>query len=305
MFRKLKIGLALGGGGARGFAHIGVLKILERERIPVHLITGASAGALVGAMYAQNPDIKSVETKVRNFLSSPEFTKMRIDRAVKQKEAENFFSQIVTYLKERLVINLAHSRIALIKNHRLKNSLRILLNNHKIEDARIPLGIIAADLISGGDVLFEFGSIIDAVAASVSLPGFLPPVSISDYLLIDGCITQTVPIQAAYKMGADVVIAADVSHKLEPQSEFKNIIEIMTRTNQMTSHSLNLMQLEKADLVIKPKVGQFHWSEFDHFDYIVKQGEETTEQMLPEIKKRISRKYLFMKKISSRTKSWT
>lgn len=305
MFRKLKIGLALGGGGARGFAHIGVLKILERERIPVHLITGASAGALVGAMYAQNPDIKSVETRVRNFLSGPEFKKMRIDRAVKQKEAENFFSQIVTYLKERLVINLAHSRIALIKNHRLKNSLRILLNNHKIEDARIPLGIIAADLISGGDVLFEFGNIIDAVAASVSLPGFLPPVSISDYLLIDGCITQTVPIQAAYKMGADVVIAVDVSHKLEPQSEFKNIIEIMTRTNQMTSHGLNLMQLEKADLVIKPKVGQFHWSEFDHFDYIVKQGEDTAEQMLPEIRKRISRKYLIMKKISSRTKSWT
>lgn len=300
LFRKPKIGLALGGGGARGLAHIGVLKVLERERFPIHIITGSSVGALIGAMYAQNPNVNFVENKIRNYLNSQDFKKTGLERVIQRKEVENFFSQMVTYLKEKIVINLAHSRTSLVSNKRLIKVLGFLLNNLKIENTKIPLGIVASDLISGRDILFSKGNIIDAVAASSSLPGFLPPVQISEYLLLDGCITQPVPVKATYEMGAEVVIAVNVSQNLDCKIEFENIIDIMTRTTQITSFCYNLSQLAKADLIINPNVGHFHWSEFDQINFIIEQGKQAIERILPKIRKLITRRYLFMQRFHLR-----
>lgn len=300
MLRKPKLGLALGGGGARGLAHIGILKVLEREGIPIDIITGSSAGSLIGAMYALNPNVQFIENKIRRYLNSQDFKKTGIERVIKRKEVEGFLSQVVTHLKERIVINLAHSRVSLVSNKRLTKSLGLLLSNDKIENTNIPLGIVASDLISGRDILLSSGNIIDAVSASSSLPGFLPPMQISEFLFIDGCITQPVPVKAAYDMGADVVIAVNVSQDLDRKTEFENIIDIMTRTSQMTSHFYNLLQLEKADLVIRPQVGHFHWSEFDQIDYIIEQGRDAIESVFPDIRKLATRRYLFMKKIKKR-----
>lgn len=297
MFRRPKVGLALGGGGARGLAHIGVLKVFDREKIPVHIITGTSAGSLIGAMYAQNLNGILIENKIQNYLKTPLFKKTGIDRINKKKEFDNFFAQIVTRFKERLVINLAYRRTSLVNNKRFLSSLEYLLNKENIEDAKIPLGIVASDLMSGQDVLFRSGDIIMAVAASSSLPGFLPPVEISDYRLLDGCITQLVPIKAAFEMGADIVIAVDISLDLDFRLKFDNMIDIIMRASQMTSHGYNMLQLKKADLVIKPGVGQFHWSEFDQIDVIIREGEQAAEQALSILKKITTRKYLWLKKL--------
>lgn len=294
MFYQPKIGLALGGGGARGFAHIGVLKILEKEKIPFQIIAGSSAGALIGALYAFNPDIAQVEKRIRKFINSSEFKKFGIDHMMKRKEIENTFSQVVTYLKERIVINLAHSRTSLVNNKKLFSSFSTLLDNLNIEKSKIEFGAVASDLVTGQDILFTSGDLIKAVAASSSLPGFLPPLHYLEYKLLDGCIIQPVPVNAAFKMGAQVVIAVDVSQDLVRQNDFDNILEIMARTNLMTTHALNVLQIEKADVVIKPDVGSHHWSEFDKLDFFIEQGKKAALAALPEIKciskKRFSKK---------------
>lgn len=301
MLRRPKVGLALGGGGARGLAHIGVLRVLEQEKIPIDIIAGTSAGALIGAMYSQRLNTDKVEQTIRQFLNSEDYRRLRIQHAIKRKEDESFFSQVVASLKERLIINLAYSRNSLVNNRRLIYALNILLHDGQIEDAQIPLGIVTSDLVSNREVVLTSGSMIRAVAASVSLPGFLPPIDAGDWLLVDGGITQPLPVHAAVGLGADVVIAVDVSFQSEPQSHFKNIFQIMNRTHHMTADCLNRLLSEKADILIRPEVGRFHWSAFEAIDAIILQGEIAARAALPIVKRRLSRirsitRILFSKK---------
>ncbi|MDZ7318756.1 MAG: patatin-like phospholipase family protein [candidate division KSB1 bacterium] len=289
MLRRPIVGLALGGGGARGLAHIGVLRVLEQEKIPIHIITGSSAGALIGAMYCQCLDVDRVEKTTRKFISSDDYRRLRIQHAIRRKDGENFFSQVVTSLKERLIINLAYSRMSLVKNRRLIQALKMLLQDGRIEDSPLALGIVASDLISSRDVVLTSGSMIRAVAASVSLPGFLPPVAVDELLLVDGGITQPLPVQAAADLGADVVIAVDVSFQSTLQRNFKNIFEIMNRTHHMTAECLNHLLADKAHILIRPAVGHFHWSAFDDIDAIIQQGEAAARAAMPNIRKQLSR----------------
>jgi len=296
VFRKPKIGLALGGGGARGLAHIGVLKIFEKEKIPIDCIAGASAGALIGAMYVLNPNAHIIEKQMFDYINSPEYKKIRLERIFKGKEADNLFSHVVTFLKERIIINLAPSRISIVSNKILSETLDGLIGNNIFENTKIPFCAVASDLISGKEAIIKSGDIISAIIASGSIPGFLPPVSISDYYLLDGCVIQTVPVQAAFQLGADVVIAVDVSSDLEKKSEFDNILEIMSRTSQMTSKALTDLQLKQADIILRPKVGKYHWSEFSQIDDIIKEGIKEAKELLPQIKKITTRRIFQPKK---------
>lgn len=292
MFKRPKIGLALGAGGARGLAHIGVLRILEQENIPIDYIAGTSVGALIGAMYALNPDSTDVENKILDYISSAEYKKARLEHITKGKDADSFFSHVVTFLKERVIINLAPSRISLVSNKKLKQALSCLIEDSVFEKTKIPFCAVASDLISGKEIVLNSGNIISAIISSGSIPGFLPPVSLSDYYLLDGSVVQSVPVKTAFEMGADVVIAIDVSQSLEKKSEFDNILEIMNRSGQMTSKALTDLQLKQAHVVLKPNVGQYHWSEFDHINIMINEGIREARELLPEIKKKAKRRWI-------------
>jgi len=110
---------------------------------------------------------------------------------------------------------------------------------------------------------------------------------------LDGSVIQSVPVKTAFEMGADVVLAVDVSQNLEKKSEFDNILEVMNRTSQMTSKALTDLQLKESDIILKPKVGQYHWSEFDYINIIINEGVREARELLPEIKKKVKRKYIF------------
>ncbi len=296
MFKRPKVGLALGGGGARGLAHIGVLRILEKERIPIDIITGTSAGAIIGGMYAQNPSVEIVEHKMRTFLSSKEFKKTGVEHAIQKPHGENFFKQLAENLKERLVINIACSRISIVANKRLHVALLSLLEESVIEDATIQFGAVTSDLVFGESVLCTTGDIMQAIMASASLPGFLPPLEREDHKLIDGVVTDPIPVKAAFSMGADVVIAVDVSPNLGIQKKFDNIIDVIMRNNQITGHFYKEKLLESADIVIRPDVGEYHWSEFNASDGIINKGEVATLKIVSAIKSITSRRYLLIKK---------
>ena len=293
MLKRPKVGLALSGGGARGLAHIGVLKILDKEKIPIDIITGTSAGSIVGGMYAQNPSVEQVEQRMRQFLASKEYTKTGVDYVVKKQSNENLFTQIAETIKERIVINIACSRKSMVNNKRIKVAVNSLLEPGDIQNTTIKFGVAASDLVSGRGFLFTEGDIMTAIMASSSIPGFLPPIEIDDLKLLDGVITDPVPIKPAYEMGAEVVIAVDVSSNLTVQNEFDNIIEIMIRHNQMTGDSYNNLLLENANVVIKPDVGNYHWAEFDNIDYMIEAGEQAAKKAIAKIKKITKRRLFF------------
>jgi NTE family protein len=281
--KKLKVGLALGGGGARGLAHVGVLKVLEAHQVPIDVIAGTSIGAIIGAFYALHPEASKLEERTRAFVQAPEFQESGLDLFKKKKAAENFFGQVAKYVKERVVINLAHSRPSLVGGWRVLRAVEFMLEDQTFEQCRFPFACVATDLVSGEEVIFREGSLRQAVAASMSIPGFLPPLQHDGHLLVDGAVVAPVPINACKQLGAEAVIAVDVSQPLDGADNFENVIDVIFRASTITSHHCKEMLLDDADVVIRPNVGDVHWSEFRKVCDLVAAGEQAAEQMLPKI----------------------
>jgi NTE family protein len=282
--------LALGGGGARGLAHIGVLKVLDANGIKVDMIAGTSIGAIVGAAYALHPQASVVEERASAFVKAPEFHESGLDLFKKKKAAENFFGQVAKYVKERVVINLAHSRLSLVGGWRVSRAVDFILEDKNFEDCRIPFVCVATDLATGEEVIFRKGRLRKAVAASMSIPGFLPPVNYNSYLLVDGAVAAPVPITACRLLGADAVIAVDVSQDLGNSTDLENVIDIIFRASTITSFKYKQMLLKSAEVVIRPKVGSVHWSEFHQVQAMIVEGERAAKKMLPQIYRLLGKK---------------
>lgn len=290
MSKKLRVGLALGGGGARGLAHIGVLKALEANKIPIDIIAGTSIGAVAGAVYALHLNASVLEERALAFLQDPVFQESGVELFKKKKAAENFFGQVSKYVKERIVINLAHSRPSLVGGRRVARVVEFMIEDRNFESCQIPFACVATDLVTGEEVIFRRGSLRQAVAASMSIPGFLPPVRYDGRLLVDGAVVAPVPINACRLLGADVIIAVDVSQPMSSGNTFENVVDIIFRSNSILSYQYKQMLLDYADVVISPNVGEVHWSDFQNVRPLVAEGERAAQQMLPQILQLFERK---------------
>lgn len=290
MSKKLKIGLAFGGGGARGLAHIGVLKVLEANRIPIDVIAGTSIGALAGAVYALHSQASVLEERTLAFLQAPAFRESGLDLFKKKKEGENFFGQVSQYVKERIVINLAHSRPSLVGGWRIARAVEFMLEDKTFENCQIPFVCVATDLVSGKEIIFRRGNLRQAVAASMSIPGFLPPIPGNNRLLVDGAVVAPIPIHACKRLGADVIIAVDVSQPVTDGANCENVVDVIFRANTILSYHYKEMLLEHADAVIRPDVGGVHWSEFRSAKTLIAEGERAATEKLPEIQRLAEKK---------------
>jgi NTE family protein len=295
---SVKIGIALGGGGARGIAHFGVLKVLEQEGIPIHGISGTSIGALIGAMYAQNPDADLLIERFKQSLDEAFYARLGIGY-LKTSGARDgsFFHQATQNIKRQIVLNIAQSRKALIKEVRLRDVLLKFIEKGDIEDARIPLSIVATSLHTGDDVVFKNGDIIHAVAASCSIPGFLPPVCEKDDLLTDGGVSCPVPVKVLAGMGADVTIGVEICMRRYHPLENLNIIEIIARADMITSQKLAGMMVGTADVAICPDTKDIFWSEFSRVDELIEAGIKGARERLGEIREAIRKKTPWYKRI--------
>lgn len=298
--RKSKVALALGGGGARGCAHIGAIKILERENIPIDLIVGTSIGAVIGAIYATLGDAQKLEERFQDFLKSEEFLKSGLDLFKRKEPVENFFGQVATHIKQRIVVNLAQSKSSLVGGQRLQRAMDFLIPQGRIEDTKIPFYPIASNILNGEQVLFWEGDMRTIVGASASIPGFLPPYEVNGYLLVDGSVVCPIPVEPARDLGADVVIAIDVGQKLNENPDLSNVINIIFQTNHMTARHYHLHLLKQADVVIRPNVGLVHWSEFKLLNYMIEEGERVTEEALPKIREVIKSRKSLWKRVLNR-----
>jgi NTE family protein len=286
---KLKVGLALGGGGARGLAHIGVLKVLEKENIPIDLITGTSMGAIIGAVYALKKDISAIEKITEKYSKISEFN---IDLSFSEKERKDkpfFLKKMSDFLKRGYILNLELRRKYINDGEGVKKVIKDLVGDKAFTDTKIPFAAVAADLVKGEKVIIRKGKLFDALLASASIPGMFPPVILDKKILVDGGIVDVVPIEAAKSLGANFVIGVNVSQTVKKRAEFDNAVEIFFRSDSITSAELRKLQLSFADLVITPKVGRFHWSDFSKPEQCVREGEIAAQNAILELKKKLKK----------------
>ncbi len=250
--KPAKIALVLGAGSSKGFAHIGVLKILESNKIPIHMIVGTSVGSVVGSLYAYGIDAFSLQ---------------KLAISVNQSD-----------IVDPLII----PSNGFIRGEKLEEFINKSVRNTSIEKLKIPFYAVATDLEKGQEIVFGRGNTGTAVRASCSIPGIFRPVKISDRVYVDGGIVSPVAVEAARRHGADVVIAVDVSSGAERIVPEGTIETILQSVNVMYS-KLGTIQLAKADVVIKPKVGHVGSADFSKKHEAILEGEKAAIEALPQI----------------------
>jgi len=286
---KLKIGLALGGGGARGLAHIGVLRVLEKANIPIDLITGTSMGAIIGGVYALEKDVSTIGRIAEKYSKISEFN-MDLSFGEKEKKHKPFFlKKMSDFLKKGYILNLELRRKYINDGEGIKKIIKDLVGDKTFADTKIPFAAVAADLVKGEKVNIRKGKLFDALLASASIPGMFPPVILDKKILVDGGIVDVVPIETAKSLGANFVIGVNVSQTIKKRVEFGNAIEIFFRSDSITSAELRKIQLSFADIVITPKVGRFHWSDFSRPEQCIREGEIAAQNALLEFKKKMKK----------------
>jgi len=251
---QVGIGLALGGGFARGIAHVGVLKVLEEENIPIRYIAGTSVGALIGAAYCSGisaAELEQVAAKVR-------------------------FKHIASWTL---------SRYGFASNQRMIGFLNQLLKVKTFEELRIPLAVTATDFSTGEGVLFHSGPLIDPVRASCAYPGMFLPVKIRGRHLIDGMLSHTVPTRPLRQMGADRVLAVHLKGKWTDGEGPRHLFDVIGQCFAIAQEMNSSQWKQAADLVIEPDVNGYKYDAFEHSAALVRAGEIATRAALPEIRK--------------------
>ena len=252
-FTRPKIGLALGGGFARGVSHVGILKVLEAHNVPIDFIAGTSVGALIGAAYCSGVDAKELE-------------------------------EIAHIVRFRTFARWSLSRFGLASSDRMNGFLNTILKVKTFEELRIPLAVSATDFITGEGVLFRSGPLIDPVRASCAYPGMFPPVQIDGRLLVDGLLTHSVPVAPLREMGADRVIAIYLSAHWVNKSP-KHILDVIGQCFSIAQDRMCQVWKPMADLVVEPNVDGFTYDGFERAGDLIRAGEVAAEQVIDQIVK--------------------
>jgi len=252
-----RIGLALGGGFARGIAHSGVLKIFEQHRIPLHCITGVSAGAIVAAAYASGTPAADI-------------------------------AKVGSSMRFRHVAKWSICRMGFMGSERMKRFLEGVLKVHRFEDMTTPLGVLATDLCTGEPVSFrDTGDVFLPIRASCSYPGLFQPVPYGDRLLVDGAMSIEVPALLARQLGATHVISVSVPPPtcIRPPSD---VLQIVRRCFQIMQRHSEGVWRDASDLILTPDLKSIDWNGFEAGPELVKAGEAAATEALPAIREWLS-----------------
>ncbi len=262
LVRPIKIGLALGGGAARGFAHIGVIKALEAQGIVPDIVVGTSAGSVVGALYAAGNTGFALQKMA-----------IDLDEAGITDWTVPFFAKASGVLKGEALQNYVNKAVA----------------NVAIEKMKLPFGAVATDLNTGAAILFRRGNVGVAVRASSSVPGVFQPVKVGEHTYVDGGLVSPVPVQFAREMGADFVIAVNISSQPEAQATTSSL-EVLLQTFAIMGQSINTYELKGADIVITPNLGKMKSNDFQGRNLAILAGEEAAAGVMPQLKQKLKSK---------------
>jgi NTE family protein len=274
--------VVLGGGGVRGLAHLGVLRVLEERGIRVEAIVGASAGAIVGAMYALEPDARAITAQVLEFLSSSGFRRLKLRFDLDKRgdsQRVGFLERILHGMKRQLAMELLFRRPSIFKSEMLQILVRSLLGERDFAAARIPFHVIALDLREGVQVRLSDGPLIPAVVASSSVPGFFPPVEIASRLLCDVGTINNIPIDEARALGPRPVLAVSLNNQVPLAAALPSGIDVIFRTEEIGTKLFNDVRKREADLVIEPDLGGRFWLDFQDPEKVVAAGEAAARRV--------------------------
>lgn len=255
-----KVALVLGGGAARGFAHIGVIRVLEQEKIPVDLVVGTSVGSLIGALYASQRSSFELEWSAFQ-LKQEDLFDFRVFGAV-------------------LGMGLARGEL-------LEAFVKAKVKQERIEELMIPFAAVATDLNWGGRIVIDKGSVAKAVHASCAIPGVFEPVMHEGKLLVDGGVVDAIPIEVARAKGADVVVAVDVSEDLG-NVNIKNMLDVMLQSTNIMAAVNVASRKAGADVIVQPKVGGVGMLDFGQKKVCMDAGIEAARAAVPRIRAAIA-----------------
>jgi NTE family protein len=269
------VGLALGGGFARGFAHLGVLQVLEQNDIPISHIAGTSVGSILGAAYASGAPLARIMETCRT-LRFRDFARWRV------------------------------SRLGLASNQRLENLIERVFDSRQFEDLRIPVAVVATDLATGEPVVFTQGNLVNAIRASCAFPGLFEPVKIGTRCLADGGLVAPVPTRAARDLGAATVIGVSAGIEDGYRGTPTNIFQVVSRAvHAAQKHQLEIWERD-ADLVLRPDVQSLAWDDFDRAEEAIAAGVAAARRALPRIEQLLGQKeetaHAFQARIESEDK---
>jgi len=251
--RGMRVGLALGGGFARGLAHIGVLKVLEEAGIKVHCVAGTSVGSIIAGAYASGATIEEMT---------------EVARKARWKDFARW----------------TFSRMGLATNHRMEAFLKRTFRSLRFEDVKIPLAVAASDLTTGEPAVFTSGELVTAVRASCAYPGFFLPVECNGRWLVDGMLVAPVPTEAVKGLGADIVVAVLLDN-FQPGVEPKNMMDVLSRSFTIAQKTAGPLWRKHADMVVEPEVRTYQWDDFESADRLIAAGEAAMRKALPELRR--------------------
>ena len=285
--------IVLGGGGARGLSHLGVLQVLEREGISVDCLVGTSAGAVVGAAYALEPDAESLLGRSLEYFRGDASRRSSFKQVLlKSEDAEqNFFTNLISSIRKSYVFSTLIRRPSIFPSETLQEVIADLVPDQEFSDVRIPFMVPALDIRSGEEVLIREGPLRRAVLASCSLPGFFPPVDYDSRLLVDSGVIGPVPVKSARCFDPAVVIAVDISAHLEDISDIAQGLDAILRVEAIACGRLNDLELAEADVIIRPEVGEKYWSDFSGLGDLVAAGSRATERQLEVLRQLTVRRF--------------
>lgn len=251
-----KIGLALGSGGARGFAHIGVLKALEKERIPIDLIAGSSMGALVGSLYGVGHTPENLE-------------------------------KFALLFRKKYFVDFIVPKLGFVAGKKVKELIRLLAKGKSLEELVPQVAVVATDIKMGERVVFQEGDIATAVRASIAIPGIFVPEVVDNRLLVDGGVIDRVPVGVLKQMGADVTIAVDVSYFRE-EPDLHTIYDVIMQSMDIMTREMIRYQEFNSSVMIRPIVKQASSLAFTEVESLIKCGEEAANNQMDQIKAAIA-----------------
>jgi NTE family protein len=257
--KEPRIALVLGGGSAKGFAHVGVIRILEQEKIPIHMIVGTSVGSLIGAIYASNPDSFQLE-----------WATFKINRG------------------DILDFSIVSSKLGSVPGARLEAFVEQTAKAKKVEDTKIPFYPIATDLNTGETVILGKGSLARAVHASAAIPGIFVPVQFDNRILVDGGVSDNVACDVARSKGADIVIAVNLQRDIK-EANIESFIDVIAQSINILMRESSKAKLQQADVVIEPDTKGVSSFDFSQKKLLVEEGMKEARKALPKIKETMAR----------------
>lgn len=287
--KRPKVVLTLGAGAARGFAHIGVLKCFEENKIPIDMIIGVSMGAIVGSIYSVIPESDYVRDRLIRLIKTEEFIDTPIGQwtLMLHEEKKNILKRFNRVFFQTEMLGKMATKKSLVSNKEYEGFLKPYIPNINIEKTRIKFGAVSVNIDNAETCMFTKGSLRDAVLASAAMPFMLPPRAINGKNYVDGGVLDKMGIDSARKLNPKNIITVDLSGDYFDTDPIINSIDVLIRTIDITSYHRRKDQLKKIDILLSPIRSDLHWADYNAYQEFIDMGYEESCNKIDFIKDKL------------------